>query len=268
MLLIQADCEHNHNSPLVQQPRHHSSSSESVCDNISPASKSISSYEFDYEFPPGKQPFSAVVSGLSENDIMHGFRRALHHLWPKLQHFKNQVLEKLSSLDERLSVISDTFNRARYPTTRKITIVLHNISTVVEHVLNHQTVCTSYSNTFYTGFNNSGYKMCVQMEVTPKTNESSDLQLTLSLVMMASKEDCQLSWPFNKEVNIKLLNEDECQDESVQVLPNPWDVSFHRPRTKLEPLNEPWVLMQFSYYSDLEQGGFICDDALKIELSI
>lgn len=262
---IQAYCDHNHNSPSVQQPQHRSPSPESACANISPASKSISSYEFDYEFPPGKQPISAIVSGLTESNIIHAFRLALHKLQPELQRFKNQTLENVSSLEERVSVVADTISRIQYPLTRKIIIVLCNVSTVVERVLNHQAVCTSYSNAFYTGFNNSGYKMCLQMKVS---SEYSDLQLTLSLIMIASKQDCQLSWPFDKEINVKLLNEDKHKHKSVKVLPNPWDVSFHRPRTNLEPLNEPWTLLYFKYHSDLEQEGFICDDTLKLELSI
>ena len=116
-----------------------------------------------------------------------------------------------------------------------------------------------YSPPFYTGRN--GYKMCIRAYLNGD-GSGHTTHLSLFFVLMKGEYDALLKWPFDYEVSMILVSQNQ-QAHLVQTFkPNPESSSFQRPQTEM---NVASGCPQFAKLSVLDDEDYVKEDVMYIK---
>ena len=213
---------------------------------------SISSYDADVNFQTAS---SSVVCSI-ECDLRYSqLEERVGKLEQKLTDEQTQQIPKCAHQDvtDSQGHSSDDIDTC---TTKFITNREQTTEVVIPFKL-QATQSVQHSTPFFSDHDNSGYQMCIQMN----RGDSSDPELTFSLVIMKSKQDDQLPWPFNRQITIELTNDGK--GILTTIYPKS-EKSFERPKYDL---NKPFKFM-CKRYNDLLSDGSISDDKIVFLVTV
>ena len=113
---------------------------------------------------------------------------------------------------------------------------------------------------FFSDHGDAGYQMCITLE----RNNHDDPELKFSFVIMKSKMDKKLPWPFGREVRVAVVHKvDRSKDNVIMIRPKS-EKSFQCPKSDL---NEPFMFLQ-EHHSSLFNGGFITGNKITFNITV
>ena len=115
------------------------------------------------------------------------------------------------------------------------------------------------STPFFSDKDNSGYQMCINLS----RSEDLNPELTFALVIMRSKLDKNLPWPFNRKIILTVIGNNTNKDKIIMIQPNS-EKSFQRPKSDL---SEPFTVLKI-HYTVLFDDGFISDDKVTFQVTV
>ena len=175
-----------------------------------------------------------------------------------LQEALTQFTEKVSTSseeDDQDESLSHLENRSTYNGTYIWS--LRWFSQLVDDARRGENVVI-LSPPFYTS--RYGYKLCLR--VYPP---GVDNNLSIFIVVMKGEYDDLLTWPFPYKITIQLLNQEQGEDITQWVVPNPLSSSFKKPT---EELNLPTGYPRFISLQRIRTNGFIKDDTVFIKAQV
>jgi hypothetical protein len=110
-----------------------------------------------------------------------------------------------------------------------------------------------------------GYKFCARLYMNGD-GMGRGTHLSLFTVLMKSEYDNLQQWPFQKQVNFTLINQEDQQKNIVQnLVPGKDSASFKKP---VKEMNIASGCPLFAQLEKLESDGFVKDDCLFIEIKV
>ena len=110
-----------------------------------------------------------------------------------------------------------------------------------------------------------GYKYCLRLYLAGD-GMGKGTHVSLFLVIMKSEYDEIQAWPFNKQVRMCLINQqDRSKDKVEKLRPDRNSSSYKKP---VKNFNVAFGCPLFMETKCLENGGFLKDDAFFIELNL
>ena len=116
-----------------------------------------------------------------------------------------------------------------------------------------------YSPPFYTGRN--GYKMCIRAYLNGD-GSGHTTHLSLFFVLMKGEYDALLKWPFDYEVSMILVNQNQRVHLVQTFKPTPESSSFQRPQTDM---NVASGCPQFAKLSVLDDEDYVKENIMYIK---
>ena len=112
------------------------------------------------------------------------------------------------------------------------------------------------------------YGYCFKLYLYPNGIGSGyNTYLSIEIVMLKSEYDAILSWPFDRELTIKLIDQQENQYERKNVINGFEDLCVDRPLTQDESRDD-MIVEEFISYKKLKTRRYIVNDTLFIQVSI
>ena len=118
-----------------------------------------------------------------------------------------------------------------------------------------------YSPHFYTYPN--GYKMCLSVDANG-CDDGEGTHLSVYVCLMQGELDDQLKWPFQGEIYVKLVNQEEDRDHVVKCFRNAPNECCARVMTK-KRINNGFGLPQFLPHDEL-QPKYLKNDCIKLSV--
>eukprot|EP00111_Clytia_hemisphaerica_P011887 TCONS_00034928-protein len=110
-----------------------------------------------------------------------------------------------------------------------------------------------------------GYKYCLRLHPDGDGLGARDY-LSLYFILMKSEYDNIQTWPFQKKIQLSLINQqDRCNDLVECITPDADSPCFKKP---INDMNLPHGLPKFIEIDRLVDEGFVKDDCLFIEIKI
>ena len=110
-----------------------------------------------------------------------------------------------------------------------------------------------------------GYKFCLKVYLNGD-GAGENTHLSLFLVIMKSDYDNMLEWPFQHNVTLALVNQQNRKRDIVKdIIPNRESESFHKPK---KDYNIASGLPMFVSIEKLESEGFLKDDCIFFDVKV
>ena len=119
-----------------------------------------------------------------------------------------------------------------------------------------------YSAPFFTS--PFGYKLRLRLYLNGD-GAGEGTHLSFFLNIMKGDNDAMLSWPFQQKVVLMLLDQDKEKNIAKGFRPHPSDLSFHRPKTKM---NNGCGFIKFAPLSVLSNPKYVRNDSLYLKVII
>lgn len=120
-----------------------------------------------------------------------------------------------------------------------------------------------HSAPFFSDDHDSGYQMCIRMDI--HESKKSETHLQFSFVIMCGKHDDKLPWPFNRKVTVVCTHTKDGKDslKSFTIQPNS-SKSFECPKSDL---NKPRKFLTKSL-CEMQSNGFISDNTIVFAVTV
>ena len=120
-------------------------------------------------------------------------------------------------------------------------------------------ITSIYSPPFYTGRN--GYKMCIRAYLNGD-GSGEGTHLSIFFVIMKGEYDSLLQWPFDHNVSLVLVDQDQRKHLVQTFKPNLQSNSFQRPKSDM---NVASGCPEFAKLSILDDPSYVKDDVMYIK---
>ena len=120
-------------------------------------------------------------------------------------------------------------------------------------------ITSIYSPPFYTGRN--GYKMCIRAYLNGD-GSGEGTHLSIFFVIMRGEYDSLLQWPFDHNVSLVLVDQDQRKHLVQTFKPNLQSNSFQRPKSDM---NVASGCPEFAKLSVLDDPSYVKDDIMYIK---